>query len=72
MSPIHIEPLNSDLSFGSRISGITWDNVEDAKCRTQIREVFESRGVIVFEDSSRPTRCSSQSVRSLDLSRIIP
>ena len=50
MSPIHIKPLKSDLSFGSRISGITWDNVEDATVRTQIREVFESRGVIVFDD----------------------
>lgn len=49
MSPIHIEPLNSDLPFGSRISGVTWDNVEDQMLRTQIREVFESRGLIVFE-----------------------
>ena len=50
MSSIKVRPLQDDLPFGARISGVTWANIEDAAVRKQINDVFEERGMIVFED----------------------
>lgn len=50
MSDIRISDLDENLSFGSRISGVTWDNIEDEELREQLRQLFRDRGVIVFED----------------------
>jgi len=50
MSSITVSPLRDDLEFGSRISGVNWDNVGDPELGRQIREIFEDRGMIVFED----------------------
>jgi taurine dioxygenase len=50
MASIKVTPLQDDLPFGARISGVTWENVEDEAVRKQINHVFEDRGMIVFED----------------------
>jgi taurine dioxygenase len=50
MASIKVTPLQDDLPFGARISGVTWGNVEDEAVRKQINHVFEDRGMIVFED----------------------
>lgn len=50
MANLTISPLDPELSFGSRVSGVTWDNIEDEGLRAQLRDLFVERGVIVFED----------------------
>lgn len=50
MSSITVRPMQDGLSFGSRITGLAWDNINDEALRQQIREVFDDRGMIVFED----------------------
>ncbi|TAL02785.1 MAG: TauD/TfdA family dioxygenase [Rhodospirillaceae bacterium] len=50
MSPIKVRPLRDDLPFGSRISGVTEAILKDEGVRKQINDVFEDRGLIVFED----------------------
>jgi len=49
MASIDVEPLQHDLRFGARISGLTQHTVQSANVQQQIRDVFEDRGVIVFE-----------------------
>jgi taurine dioxygenase len=49
MSSIKVRPLQDDLPFGARITGVTWDNVKDEATRKEINDVFEDRGMIVFE-----------------------
>ena len=50
MAAIHVRPLQDDLPFGARITGVTADNITDEAVRAQINQVFEDRGMIVFED----------------------
>ncbi|CAN7272710.1 TauD/TfdA family dioxygenase [Phenylobacterium sp. LjRoot225] len=50
MASIRVSALQEDLAFGARISGATLDNISDEAVRAQINEVFEDRGMIVFED----------------------
>jgi taurine dioxygenase len=50
MASIKVRPLQDALPFGARISGVSWENVEDEAVREQINEVFEDRGMIVFEE----------------------
>lgn len=47
---IQIRDLDPGLSFGSRVTGIDRQNVEDAGVRAALNRVFEDRGMIVFED----------------------
>ena len=49
MAAINVRPLEDDLSFGARITGVTWQTVKDEAIRKQINDVFEARGMIVFE-----------------------
>ena len=49
-SEITVQPLREDLMFGARIGGITFDLLDDEAVRAEINEVFEDRGLIVFED----------------------
>ena len=49
MSGITVRPLQDDLPFGARISGVTHDTLADETVRRQINEVFEDRGMIVFD-----------------------
>jgi len=50
MTKLNVRPLQDDLPFGARISGVTMANVEDPEVRAEINRVFEDRGMIVFED----------------------
>lgn len=47
---IDIQALQSDLPFGARISGVTLAALQDSATRQRINEVFEERGMIVFEN----------------------
>src|SRR5438477_4733129 len=50
MDSLKVTPLRDDLSFGARISGVTQAVLEDPEIRRRINDVFEARGLIVFED----------------------
>jgi taurine dioxygenase len=47
---ITARPLSDDLHFGARISGVTRAACADAEVRQQINQVFDQRGMIVFEN----------------------
>ena len=47
---ITVQQLRDDLAFGARIGGVTHEVLEDAAVREQINQVFEDRGLIVFDD----------------------
>ena len=53
MATIDVSPLQEDLSFGARISGVTRRALADEAVRRRIREVFEDRGVLVFAGVER-------------------
>lgn len=50
MTGISVRNLRDDLNFGARISGLTWDTIDDPAARAEINDVFQKRGMIVFED----------------------
>ena len=47
---IEVSPLREDLPFGARIRGVAFGTLEEEPVRQRIRDVFEDRGVIVFEE----------------------
>jgi len=47
---LDVSPLSDQLAFGARIGGVTLENLKEETVRQHIRDVFEDRGVIVFED----------------------
>lgn len=50
MSGISVRDLQDDLSFGSVVEGLNWDNIDDETVRQQIRDLFVARGMIVFKN----------------------
>lgn len=50
MASIEINNLRDDLPFGARISGVTFEALEDEANRKLIKDTFQKRGVVVFED----------------------
>jgi taurine dioxygenase len=50
MASLDIRPLTDEHSFGARIGGVTRESLTCEAVRQQLRQVFEDRGVIVFED----------------------
>jgi len=50
MATIRITPLKDELSFGTRITGVNWDDLESDDVHNQIKRAFEDRGLIVFQD----------------------
>jgi taurine dioxygenase len=50
MTAIEVTALQDDLPFGARIRGVTRETLADEAVRRQLNEVFEQRGMIVFED----------------------
>jgi taurine dioxygenase len=50
MASIEVKPLRDDLAFGSRIRGVTRALLEDDAIRGRINDIFEDRGMIIFED----------------------
>lgn len=47
---INVKPLRSDLPFGARVEGVTCDSVTDPAVRQRLNDVFQERGMIVFEN----------------------
>src|SRR5262245_48348311 len=50
MTSIKVRHLQDDLPFGAAITGVTLSAREDKDVRAEINQVFEERGMIVFED----------------------
>lgn len=50
MATLDIRPLTDEHPFGARISGVTMDNVGDEDVQQRLRDVFEDRGMIIFEE----------------------
>jgi taurine dioxygenase len=50
MADLKIGELEADLGFGTRVSGVIWDNIHDEELRQRMRDLLTARGVIVFED----------------------
>ena len=50
MPAIDVKPLREDLSFGSRIGGVTSAALKDEGIRELIQSTFEDRGIVLFED----------------------
>ena len=54
MASFTVQSLEDNLGFGSRVSGITSSLLEDADVRAELNQLFQDRGVIVF-DGVEPT-----------------
>ncbi len=50
MASIQEKALQPDLPFGARLTGITRESLADEGVRARIREIFEDRGLIIFEE----------------------
>ena len=50
MFEIVVQPLREDLSFGSRVQGVSALSLQDEAVCGLLRDVFERSGLIVFED----------------------
>jgi taurine dioxygenase len=50
MPLIRIRRLRKNLSFGAKIEGLNEETVADEGVRRQLREIFEDRGLILFEN----------------------
>jgi taurine dioxygenase len=50
MADIQVRELQSDLSFGARVEGLTRPALEDESVRAELNRIFEDKGMIVFED----------------------
>jgi len=64
MSEIEVRPLRGDLPFGARIGGVTEEALENEAVRRQISDVFEDRGLILFEkvEASSPMQLAISEV----------
>lgn len=51
MSGLKIRDLGEQWSWGSRVDGVTWDNLYDADTRAELKALFEKRGFIIFENT---------------------
>jgi len=49
-SKVSIRDIGPDYAFGSRVDGVTWDNIHDEDLRAQLFELFEDRGLLIFEN----------------------
>ena len=50
MTPIKVRPLRDDLPFGARLTGVNLETLKDESVRKQIKDIFENRGLVVFEE----------------------
>jgi taurine dioxygenase len=47
---VTIRTLGDQWNWGSRVSGVNWDNVHNEDLRAELQQLLRNRGVIVFED----------------------
>ena len=50
MTAITVQPVRDDLPFGARVAGVTYDGLRDAGVRAQLNDLFETNGLLIFED----------------------
>lgn len=50
MTTITHEPLRDNLGMGARVRGVTQASLQDDAVRAQLNELFELRGLLIFED----------------------
>ena len=50
MALLEIRELSSQIPFGAQVSGVTLAALEDSDLRGQLRDLFDSKGVLVFRD----------------------
>lgn len=50
MNGIAVSQLEEGLTFGARVSGVSLEYLADETVRQQLRDIFEDRGLIVFEN----------------------
>jgi taurine dioxygenase len=50
MAEIVVKPLADDLPFGARVTGVTQDALKDEALRRRLVELFEDKGLIIFEE----------------------
>jgi taurine dioxygenase len=55
MTALTTKPLKDDLPFGVRISGVNRESVKDEAVRKQILDLYEERGLVVFEGMEQST-----------------
>jgi len=56
MSKITVSPLGDEVSFGSRVAGVTPELLRDEAVRIQLNDLFQQRGLIVFENVEPSSR----------------
>lgn len=47
---ITVRDLEGGFSFGARVDGVNWSNLYNEGIRTQLQDLFEDRGLIIFEN----------------------
>jgi len=50
MSSIQVQPLDSNLAFGARVTGVTSEALDDPTVRAKLKQLLDDRGVIVCKD----------------------
>jgi taurine dioxygenase len=43
------EPVRAEISFGARVGGVTYDDLQDAGVRAELQELFERYGFLILE-----------------------
>lgn len=51
MSCLTINPISGDSNFGVRISGVTMQALQRDEIKSELRDLFDRHGLIVFEDT---------------------
>lgn len=47
---LDVRPVDPAVPFGSRVRGVTRGSLDDETTRAELNELFEARGLLVFED----------------------
>jgi taurine dioxygenase len=50
MTTLTFEAIRADIGFGARGQGVTQDALRDESVRAQVNELFETYGLLIFED----------------------
>jgi taurine dioxygenase len=56
MSTIAVNPLSDEVSFGSRVAGVTLQMLGEQSVRERLNDIFQDRGLIVFENVEPTSR----------------
>jgi taurine dioxygenase len=56
MASIEVKPLQDGLAFGARVRGVTQEGLANEGLRRRLVDLFEDRGLIVFEEMEPSSR----------------